>query len=424
MKTNFFQDLFGSLPAFFKPDTDSFSLPAVEHSVAENDMPTGVSRYLSSRPVATGVDKYLKNHRQHEVTGVDKYVARRILADPDRPSATSVTKYLQEKREKTKPSSTSGVAKYVSKQVLRSTDRTVPTGVEQYVAKRLKAEKEKIAGNTGVDKFLLAKERAARKAAAEKLVAYYIEKEEAERVAAAAQMPENDIEPSNEVEAMSADATGVDKYLVLRKNSQASGKATGVAKYVAKKIAWANNQPAKTGVSKYLQKQSLQIKPPSTSVSRYLLKQKYAPKSVIETTGVDKYLERKETLSSVAGKYSGVAKYIAKMAVLKKTPKSVEAVITNEKTQLSTEEAEASIAGPTRVAKYLQLREDERQARFAVDESVVSETAETDIDASSADIDDAVATGVEKYLRKKRHDNIPVSSATVTGVERYLRNKR
>jgi len=85
---------------------------------------TGVDKYITciveSKPVATGVAKYLKNRTEVKVSSVDRYVINKSLADKNKPEPevpvepSSVAKYLESKPTML----TSSVAKYIAKQLV------------------------------------------------------------------------------------------------------------------------------------------------------------------------------------------------------------------------------------------------------------------------------------------------------------------
>ncbi len=396
MKNNFFLGLFSSAPAFL------FNEDAV--SSAEQDEPgshsntTGVERYIQNKPSITGVDKYLLNNQAEPATGVSKYLARQILAD-DKPSVTGVEKYIS-RHEKADKMPASSVAKYVSKQILKGKERAFPSTVEAYLLRKEREENAKIA-TTGVGKFIQAKEKAARKLAAQQLVAECIKREEEAREAAAKlqEQQQVELETVEMAEEIDPNATGVDKYL-SQKSSQGATKVTGVAKYVAKKIALANAAPLKTGVEKYLSKQVLQIKETPTGVSKYLMKQAAKPRLTADTTGVDKYLAKKDSSDATEAKSSTVSRYIAKLSFIQRpAPEIKEASVEQE-------------AQPTGVEKYLQEKAVTVESVNAEGEGVAVE-----------DVDESSLTGVEKYLRTHK-DRALFVAEPVTGVEKYLRNKR
>jgi len=130
-----------------------------ENTETENGL-TGVEKYLNTQKAAgkglSGVDKYLKAHAQLEKSGVAKYVARRAIeakkAKENQPSVTGVAKYLENNVD-TRPVQ-SGVSKYLSG---RKTKQV--SSVSKYVLRQSLIAKEKpvVAKQTGVAKYLESK---------------------------------------------------------------------------------------------------------------------------------------------------------------------------------------------------------------------------------------------------------------------------
>ncbi|MCK5728004.1 MAG: hypothetical protein KAH08_02165 [Methylococcales bacterium] len=121
---------------------------------------TGVAQYLSNqKPIAsaTGVAKYLSIKEQNLPSGVARYLARQSIATKQKikenllevVNATGVEKYLQTQDVKPKVN-VSGVEKY-----LASHDRTT-SGVAKYVARKIIAIKNAppVLKTTGVANYL------------------------------------------------------------------------------------------------------------------------------------------------------------------------------------------------------------------------------------------------------------------------------
>jgi hypothetical protein len=83
--------------------------------------PTGVAKYLAtvaeSKPVATGVTKYLRNREEVQVSSVSRYVINKWLRDQDKEAPVILEETGVEKYIASIPTlMTSSVAKYVAKQ--------------------------------------------------------------------------------------------------------------------------------------------------------------------------------------------------------------------------------------------------------------------------------------------------------------------
>lgn len=120
---------------------------------------TGVAKYLQAQKpasVATGVAKYLQTKEQNVPSGVAKYLARQAIASKQKVEveavavATGVAKYLEAHESKPKVRK-SGVAKY-----LDSRPQSTVSGVAKYVARKVIAERNAPPAPkvTGVAKYL------------------------------------------------------------------------------------------------------------------------------------------------------------------------------------------------------------------------------------------------------------------------------
>jgi len=383
-KNSLINNLLGSLPIFSFDENSGSSSETTEQS----GQLTGVARYLDEKGSVTGVEKYLKKHPHDPATGVARYVAKRIVSN--KPAATGVSKYITKKSvlDHDKPG-TSSVEKYVIKQSLKP--KPVITGVSLYLIRRKKEEQDKIPA-TSVGKFLWQKEIEIKKALAKELIARYVAVE-AEAAKKAAEQPE---EPEKKEEEQTFDPaeTGVAQYLA-RVSVEKNRTATGVTRYVAKKMTIIQSIPEKTSVEKYLAKQAALPKEVPTGVSRYVVKKVLLAQAGEQTTGVDKYVNKKELQFTQKPGVSSVAKYLLRLSILKKDskPEVVENNAINE--EYSEEE---HIDSATGVEKYL-----EKKAELRV---------ETDADL----------TRVEKYVAEKTK-NMAGKEKKLTSVERYLKNK-
>ncbi len=84
-------------------------------------VPTGVAKYLTviaeSKPVATGVSKYLRNREEVQVSSVSRYVVNKWLSDQNKEVPVILEETGVEKYIASIPTLlTSSVAKYVAKQ--------------------------------------------------------------------------------------------------------------------------------------------------------------------------------------------------------------------------------------------------------------------------------------------------------------------
>jgi len=84
-------------------------------------VPTGVAKYLTaiaeSKPVATGVSKYLRNREEVQVSSVSRYVINKWLSDQNKEVPVILEETGVEKYIASIPTlMTSSVAKYVAKQ--------------------------------------------------------------------------------------------------------------------------------------------------------------------------------------------------------------------------------------------------------------------------------------------------------------------
>ncbi len=173
-------------------------------------------------PEATGVSYYLAKRgveNRTSVTGVAKYIAKKVSASSAAPKKT-------------------GVAKYVAKQVL--INKETPTGVAKYMVKKiLSAKGDDIA--TGVDKYVSKKDQATTEFSRVSGVAKYIarlstlandKKTDTEFKEVKLTVKENTAD--SERKDMAVELTSVEKYLAqkVKMKSEAPKPVTGVEKYL------------------------------------------------------------------------------------------------------------------------------------------------------------------------------------------------
>lgn len=386
---------------------------------------TGVSRYLSTLPVESGVARYVKKQDNSPATGVTKYLVKQAVFTKETPGVTRVAKYLANV-EKANPTASS-VAKYMAQQLVIARQSPMTSGVAKYL-KKLEIAERHIASLTGVAKYQAEQARIARKAVAQKLVDKYIEEETLAMEKAAEQAKETAMEEKIELikEPEVTANTGVGRYLQVQEHIDSTKlPASGVAKYLAHQIVQASRKPPLSGVEKYLKRQRVYTvtKPKASSVARYLeMKAKDEPK----ISGVSKYMINKALTSKSSPVVSGVARYVIKQAStgeLKLLPASVSVP------QLLNEE--------TGVSKYLKellpIIDIEVQLNPIVEKSIegefipASEIAEeldtvkmAEPKSKKSSAKKARATGVSKYLDEQAAVEKIQKTSKRTGVERYL----
>ncbi|NOS74481.1 MAG: hypothetical protein HOP36_08070 [Methyloglobulus sp.] len=376
---------------------------------------TGVAKYLVSTPLVTSVAKYMKKNEKQSVTGVAKYVLRQTIADRNTPPPTGVSKYLAKAARQPSAPKKSGVEKYLTKLELAEPNLSALTGVARYEAEQNLVAKKK-AADIMIQKYRDNDEAAASAARAAAEACY----ESSSYTVAQAQA-------EHEVEAPAV--TRVGRYMQEQAElSKKRAKATGVSKYLAKKIVLDSQKPVITlsKVGKYLQEQALaqSKKPNPTGVARYLSKQQavvkvVSPKIKFVPSGVARYLSVQAAVESNKPVLSGVAKYMAKQAQMgssnvaklidQRVVQDQEIINVEIETCLEGEFIPASDFIPTNatgVSKYL-----EKQSAAVV--AVASEIAKESI------------TGVSRYLEKQIDSvkSIAATTPTVTSVDRYLLNR-
>jgi len=106
-------------------------------------------------PAATGVSYYLAKRgaeNRASVTGVAKYVAKKVSASSAAPKKTGVERYVAKQVLISKETPT-GVAKYMVRQILSAKDVDIATGVDKYVTKKDQAVTE-FSKASGVAKYI------------------------------------------------------------------------------------------------------------------------------------------------------------------------------------------------------------------------------------------------------------------------------
>jgi len=205
--------------------------------------------------------------------------------------------------------------------------------------------------------------------------------------------------------------TGVEKYLesksavtrvekYLKKHPH--DPATGVAKYVAKRIL--SDKPATTRVSKYIIKQGVlkKEKPGISRVEQYVVKQSLKPKNI--PTGVALYVRKKdkEAKAKIPTTRVGYVLWQKEIAIKKQAAEALaekyrlaEAEAAKQPKKIEDVPQDEPVFDPlaTGVAKYLARAESEQKH---------------------------VATGVTKYIARKRTLS---GTESRTGVDKYLLKK-
>lgn len=290
--------LFGKRAKVQEIQAEKYQLPAVVENPAGG---TGVSRYLMTVPVVSGVAKYLNKKDKDPVTGVSVYVLRQTIAERNAPAVTSVAKYLT-KVAKELPHAKSTVDKYLVKQDFAAKKVSSLTGVARYEAEQNLLERKKAAVAL-TQKYrdeeaaaMLAKQKAAAKEL--KITKKQIKDAEAAIIA-------------QKKEA----STGVGRYL-QQTGMKPDKQSTGVSRYISKKIIADSQKPALSKVSRYIGGQSASSKKTFlTGVARYLSKQPVATKpspakEKLLPSGVSRYLATQTEVEQHKPAVTGVAKYL------------------------------------------------------------------------------------------------------------------
>lgn len=391
---------FGKRAKVQEVQVEKIQLPAViNESVGE----TGVSRYLMTVPVVSGVSKYLKRKDKDAMSGVAVYLLRQKIAEKNAPQQTGVAKYLIKIGKETTCIKTS-VDKYLLKQEMAEPKLSSLTGVARYQAEQdLVARKQAALALTQKYKVQDAEEQAAKQAEKEtgmKFSDEQIREAEAGLVAEAVA------------------ATRVGRYLQQAEKSMVK-PTTGVARYIAQQIIKESQKPVLSKVGLYLRDQAAKEnkKPKLTGVAKYLSKLPPVSENTstarpkLASTGVSRYLDTQQ-VNPESGKpvLSGVAKYLDKK--LKEEASQIkqlenislkETIETEFKTVVGEFIPANSFYANTGVSRYLDK---------------INQTAEV-VDARST----ASLTGVARYLQQQTGSGGRVKLAAPTGVDRYLLKK-
>lgn len=391
---------FGKRAKVQEVQVEKIQLPAViNESVGE----TGVSRYLMTVPVVSGVSKYLKRKDKDAMSGVAVYLLRQKIAEKNAPQQTGVAKYLIKIGKETTCIKTS-VDKYLLKQEMAEPKLSSLTGVARYQAEQdLVARKQAALALTQKYKVQDAEEQAAKQAEKEtgmKFSDEQIREAEAGLVAEAVA------------------ATRVGRYLQQAEKSMVK-PTTGVARYIAQQIIKESQKPVLSKVGLYLRDQAAKEnkKPKLTGVAKYLSKLPPVSENTstarpkLASTGVSRYLDTQQ-VNAESGKpvLSGVAKYLDKK--LKEEASQIkqlenislkETIETEFKTVVGEFIPANSFYANTGVSRYLDK---------------INQTAEV-VDARST----ASLTGVARYLQQQTGSGGRVKLAAPTGVDRYLLKK-
>jgi hypothetical protein len=163
-------------------------------------------------------------------------------------------------------------------------------------------------------------------------------------------------------------------------------EVSSVSKYLKKK----DMAPVRTGVSRYLLKQSIVAKnsPALTGVAKYTVNLKQDKPAVVTT--VSRYLNRLELEASRIKNLTGVAKYQA------------------EKDRLARKQDAAAL-----IARYIQ-----EEARAAEEKSKAAMEAASAVTEPTIELDDTVLTTVEKYAQ--RQAKVASSRPAASSVAKYL----
>jgi hypothetical protein len=380
---------------------------------------TGVERYLSARPVESGVSKYLKKNKSQPTTGVAKYLVVQSIKGREVTRITGVSKYLA-RFDSEMPAS--GVAKYVAKQIIKTKYLPKRTTVGRYIIRQEIAE-AKLAALTGVAKYQAEQDLLQRRINAQKLIERYREEEAraaAEKAAAPAALQEMSAEYTQSAETVDVPAeTRVGRYFQEKAKIESQKPTVSkVAKYIAQQVVRDSLRPRQSGVAKYLTKSRVYTpKPVVSGVAKYLEMQAQLDKTKPAYSGVAKYLiKQKLSIPALPAKSSGVTKYLAKHA---QTISDMGVTVQKQPAQ------EFLLSG---VAKYLNRQNDAANREFSQADVPVEICLEGEfIPADEVQGGDAVkpknakATRVSKYINEHQ---APTNKTAVTrkptGVDKYL----
>jgi hypothetical protein len=229
--------------------------------------------YASSK--AMEPEQYEQTVEASATTRVGRYMQEQALLSKNRPKATSVSKYINQKiiLDSQKPAVTmSKVGKYLREQELAQSKKPALTGVAKYLAKQptiAKVQKPKDRPvQSGVARYLASQAVTETSRPAASGVARYLEKQE--------QLEQLNVRALSlpNLNAGEGDLTVLEGEFIP---ANSFPQSTGVSRYLEKQgavVAVANEKL--TGVSRYLERHVGIVKPPMrtapTGVDRYLLK--------------------------------------------------------------------------------------------------------------------------------------------------------
>jgi len=378
---------------------------------------TGVGRYLSARPVESGVARYLKKSGAQPMSTVGKYLVAQSIKDRAVIRVTGVSKYLARFDSET---AASGVAKYVAKQIIKTNYLPKRTTVGRYVTRQEIAE-AKLAALTGVAKYQAEQDLLQRKIDAQKLIERY--RAEEARIAA------------EKAAALQARSQAAPEVMQSAETDEAPAE-TRVGRYLQQKVQTDSQKPAVSKVAKYIAQQIVRdsLKPRQSGVARYLAKSRvYAAKPVV--SGVANYLEVQARLAKTQPAYSGVAKYLIKQRLALPSPpvktSGVEKYLAQHTQTVSDISERKSVKREfvlTGVSEYLKRQHDASAAVLAqagVPAEICLEgefiPADEALEAGNAKSKKAKATRVSNYINEHQTTaKKEASSKTPTGVEKYL----
>lgn len=245
----------------------------------------------------SSVTRYLDELSSIQVSGVTKYLAKRVVEDRYLPKATSVDKYfrrIQLTASTNIPKSVSvksGVEKYVEGHVQHLT-----TSVSKYLLNQSILERKNKA-KTKVSKYLDEELAVQKKVLAERIIAKYIEEQEIiakqleqEREKAKLQAQMKEIEAYKyEQDMLRAASTNVSRYILSQEfQLQKKPPVSGVAKYISRQVTLTVDIKRPTGVERYMVVNNAREKPVLTGVEKYLKGDVIKSKSQEKAKGVSK----------------------------------------------------------------------------------------------------------------------------------------
>jgi len=261
---------------------------------------TGVTKYLarkiaenSLKTPASSVEKYLLSQEAEAksvpaVSSVEKYLLQKTLAEKSAPLVSGVTKYLKKKSvADINKAPVSGVSKYLARarSVIDSATTAVKSSLE---GEFIPAGQE--TGESSVDKYIEEKNSLERETGPTGVAKYLNKRTVIEQESDVPLLVEEGLEESEVVVASNEELSGVARYLA----GQASTSVEQVVESESELIMEVEQAPVVTGVEKYLQTLPAAIKEPVqlTGVEKYMGRQAVLAeeKAVANATGVERYL--------------------------------------------------------------------------------------------------------------------------------------